>query len=56
MENAEVSWMQPIPLPLFAHGWVFRIGEVLILRNQSYYEPYSKEPDKYAWIFDLWQE
>ncbi|MBK8029115.1 MAG: hypothetical protein IPK17_06295 [Chloroflexi bacterium] len=27
-----------------------------VLRNQNYYEPYVKNPDRYKSVFDLWQE
>jgi hypothetical protein len=48
------------PDDAYSGDWrTLRPNEVLtisVLRNQNYYEPYAKDPARYAGVFGLWQE
>ena len=35
---------------------VLRTNQFSIVKNQDYYEPYTKHPEKYQWLVDLWQQ
>ena len=48
------------PSLIYDDKWILsHPSEVLYLsihRNQNYYEPCSKNPEKYRWLTDLWQD
>jgi hypothetical protein len=35
---------------------VLRGDKTIIGKNQDYYEPYAKEPERYQWLAELWRE
>ncbi len=48
------------PFDIHANDW-FRthpneVFQVSVSKTRHYHEPYAREPEKYQWVFEMWQE
>jgi hypothetical protein len=47
------------PFDIYDDKWIryhHEVFQVSLTKNQNYYEPYAKEPERYKWLEDFWRE